>query len=90
MQQTDVPDYLKHVEVRNASRYFATIECLKRFLIVKVISYIQVRLHEEHERCLVYLDPTTRKALVATAEKQLLERHTSVILDKVSYYRYPM
>ncbi|KAK1308674.1 Cullin-4 [Acorus calamus] len=55
MQQSDVPDYLKHVEVR---------------------------LHEEHERCLVYLDVSTKKPLVTTAEKQLLERHTSAILDK--------
>ncbi|KAJ8513066.1 hypothetical protein OPV22_003500 [Ensete ventricosum] len=55
MQQSDVPDYLRHVESR---------------------------LHEEHERCLLYLDASTRKRLVATAEKQLLERHTSAILDK--------
>ncbi|KAG6476099.1 cullin-4-like [Zingiber officinale] len=55
MQQSDVPDYLKHVDLR---------------------------LHEEHERCLIYLDATTRKPLVATAEKQLLERHTSAILEK--------
>ncbi|KAF7840480.1 cullin-4 [Senna tora] len=55
MQQSDVPDYLKHVETR---------------------------LHEEHERCLIYLDASTRRPLVATAEKQLLERHIPAILDK--------
>ncbi|GER48901.1 cullin [Striga asiatica] len=55
MQQADIPDYLKHVEIR---------------------------LQEEQERCLTYLDASTRKPLVATAEKQLLERHTSAILDK--------
>ncbi|KAI3466829.1 hypothetical protein Pfo_023492 [Paulownia fortunei] len=55
MQQADVPDYLKHVEIR---------------------------LQEEHERCLLYLDAGTRKPLVATAERQLLERHISAILDK--------
>lgn len=55
MQQSDVPDYLKHVEIR---------------------------LHEEHERCLLYLDVSTRKPLIATAERQLLERHISAILDK--------
>ncbi|KAI3697596.1 hypothetical protein L6452_30690 [Arctium lappa] len=55
MQQSDVPDYLKHVEVR---------------------------LHEEHDRCVIYLDAITRKPLVATAEKQLLEQHISAILDK--------
>ncbi|PKA66042.1 Cullin-4 [Apostasia shenzhenica] len=55
MQQSDVPDYLKHVELR---------------------------LHEEHERCMLYLDASTRKPLVATTEKQLLERHTLAILEK--------
>ncbi|XP_021899413.1 cullin-4-like [Carica papaya] len=55
MQQSDVPDYLKHVEIR---------------------------LHEEHERCVLYLDASTRKPLIATAERQLLERHIPAILDK--------
>ncbi|KAL2930597.1 Cullin-4, partial [Bienertia sinuspersici] len=55
MQHSDVPDYLKHVEIR---------------------------LHEEQERCLLYLDASTRKPLISTAEKQLLERHISAILDK--------
>ncbi|CAN1302285.1 CUL4 [Linum perenne] len=68
MQQSDVPDYLKHVEV------------LLSFSIL--CAYLQVRLHEEHERCLLYLDASTRKPLIATAERQLLERHISAILDK--------
>ncbi|KAG0468748.1 hypothetical protein HPP92_018076 [Vanilla planifolia] len=55
MQQLDVADYLKHVELR---------------------------LQEEHERWMLYLDANTRKPLVSTTEKQLLERHTSAILDK--------
>ncbi|KAK4488154.1 hypothetical protein RD792_003896 [Penstemon davidsonii] len=55
MQQSDVPDYLKHVEIR---------------------------LQEENGRSLLYLDATTRKPLIATAEAQLLERHISAILDK--------
>ena len=44
---------------------------------------LQTRLHEEHERCLLYLDGSTRKPLILTAEKQLLERHIPAILDKV-------
>ncbi|KAE8720011.1 Cullin-4B [Hibiscus syriacus] len=55
MQQSDVPDYLKHVEMR---------------------------LHEENERCFLYLDAITRKPLIATAERQLLESHIPAILDK--------
>ncbi|KAK7284002.1 hypothetical protein RIF29_13753 [Crotalaria pallida] len=55
MQQSDAPDYLKHVERR---------------------------LQEEHERCLMCLDASTRKPLIVTAEKQLLDRHIPAILDK--------
>ncbi|KAL4337017.1 hypothetical protein AHAS_Ahas12G0068100 [Arachis hypogaea] len=58
MQQSDVPDYLKHVEIR---------------------------LQEEHDRCLIYLDASTRKPLIATPEKQLLERHIPAILDKFDH-----
>ena len=54
MHQSDVPDYLKHVDAR---------------------------LHKEQEQCFLFLDTTTRKNLVATAEKQLLEFHNSEILD---------
>lgn len=55
MQQTEVPDYLRHVEAR---------------------------LQEENERCLHYLDPSTRKPLIAIVEKQLLEQHVGAILEK--------
>ncbi|TYJ14516.1 hypothetical protein E1A91_A10G123800v1 [Gossypium mustelinum] len=41
-----------------------------------------MRLNEENERCLLYLDAFTRKPLIATAERQLLERHIPAILDK--------
>lgn len=47
---------------------------------------LQTRLHEEHDRCLLYLDSSTRKPLILTAEKQLLERHISAILDKVTIW----
>lgn len=46
---------------------------------------LQARLHEENERCLLYLDAGTRKALIATSEKQLLDRHTAGMLDKVRF-----
>nr|XP_043624376.1 cullin-4-like isoform X2 [Erigeron canadensis] len=55
MQQSDVADYMKHVELR---------------------------LHEEHDRCVLYLDTSTRKPLLATAERQLLEHHIDVIPEK--------
>ena len=46
--------------------------------------FFQMRLQEENERCLIYLDSSTRKPLVATAERQLLVRHVTAILDKVA------
>lgn len=48
-------------------------------------TFSKVRLHEEHERCMLYLDSTTRKPLIATLERQLLERHIAAILDKVRF-----
>ncbi|KAG4189447.1 hypothetical protein ERO13_A08G223416v2 [Gossypium hirsutum] len=41
-----------------------------------------MRLNEENERCLLYLDAFTGKPLIATAKRQLLERHIPAILDK--------
>eukprot|EP00743_Colponemidia_sp_Colp-15_P004129 GILK01004457.1.p1 GENE.GILK01004457.1~~GILK01004457.1.p1 ORF type:complete len:721 (-),score=162.74 GILK01004457.1:108-2270(-) len=55
LQQTDVSEYLKHVENRLA---------------------------EENERVTSYLDVNTRKPLVTTVEKQLIQSHVSSILDK--------
>lgn len=46
------------------------------------MAVLQARLWEEAERCEQYLDASTRKALVSTLEKQLLEKHTGAILDK--------
>jgi hypothetical protein len=45
--------------------------------------FLQSRLNEEQDRCKIYLDSSTKKPLIATAERQLLERHISAILDKV-------
>ena len=42
----------------------------------------QRRLAEEYERCQHYLDPATRKPLIAAVEAQLLERHIGAILEK--------
>eukprot|EP00899_Mesostigma_viride_P022837 jgi/Mesvir1/3738/Mv15014-RA.1 len=55
LMQSDVPDYLRHVEGR---------------------------LSEENDRCLNCLDASTRKVLVTAAERQLLQRHVAMILDK--------
>jgi len=48
-----------------------------------VYIFLQSRLNEEQDRCNIYIDASTKKPLIATAETQLLERHISAILDKV-------
>eukprot|EP00958_Prasinococcus_capsulatus_P024111 scaffold3731_cov381-Prasinococcus_capsulatus_cf.AAC.3 len=40
------------------------------------------RLQEENNRCLHYLDQSTRKQLIATVETQLLETRVSAIMEK--------
>jgi cullin-4 len=47
-----------------------------------VLPVFQKRLSEEYDRCVNYLDPATRKPLVAATERQLLERHMAAIIDK--------
>ncbi|KAI3740107.1 hypothetical protein L2E82_30525 [Cichorium intybus] len=70
------------------------LECTSEFYAAEGVKYMQhsdvadylkhveIRLQEEHERCVMYLDGITRKLLVETAEKQLLKQHISAILDK--------
>ena len=47
-----------------------------------ILGGLQRRLAEEYERCAHYLDPATRKPLVAAVEAQLLERHMGAILER--------
>ncbi|KDD72575.1 cullin, partial [Helicosporidium sp. ATCC 50920] len=42
---------------------------------------VEQRLHEEGARCDAYLEPATRRPLLAVVEHCLLERHLSQILD---------
>lgn len=54
------------------------------FMLILLLDLLfQGRLQAEQDRCLHYLDSSTRKPLIATTERQLLERHISAILDKV-------
>ncbi|KAK9797070.1 hypothetical protein WJX73_002435 [Symbiochloris irregularis] len=40
------------------------------------------RLQEEYDRCSTYLDPETRKPLIATLEQELLSKHLQGVLDR--------
>ncbi|XP_078162441.1 cullin4 isoform X1 [Carex rostrata] len=66
------------------SEFYTTegIKYMQQSDIPDYLKHVEMRLHEEHERCILYLEANTRKPLIATAEKQLLERHTSAILEK--------
>ncbi|KAJ6829718.1 cullin-4 [Iris pallida] len=66
------------------SEFYASegVNYMQRSDVSDYLKHVESRLQEEHERCLLYLDASTKKPLIATAEKQLLERHTSAILDK--------
>eukprot|EP00270_Netrium_digitus_P009725 TRINITY_DN2975_c0_g1_i1.p1 TRINITY_DN2975_c0_g1~~TRINITY_DN2975_c0_g1_i1.p1 ORF type:complete len:809 (+),score=234.88 TRINITY_DN2975_c0_g1_i1:93-2429(+) len=46
------------------------------------LKHVETRLQEENERCIQYLDKSTRKQLIGVVEKQLLEMHVQAILDK--------
>ena len=64
---------------------FSNVFCVLQALLETYMAvFSQMRLQEENERCLIYLDANTRKPLVATAERQLLVRHVTAILDKVA------
>lgn len=46
------------------------------------LSECERRLAEEYSRCDVYLEPCTRKTLVATVEQYLVARHFGTVLDR--------
>lgn len=46
------------------------------------LRHCESRLTQELERCVHYLDPGTRKALISTVEERLLERHSGALLEK--------
>jgi cullin-4 len=46
------------------------------------LRHVERRIQEENERLVYYLDPTTKKGLLSTVQKQLLERHLDNILSR--------
>ncbi|KAK8575953.1 hypothetical protein V6N12_063601 [Hibiscus sabdariffa] len=55
---------------------------MQQYDVPDYLKHVETRLHEEHERCLLYVDAVTRKPLIATVERQLFELHMHAILDK--------
>ncbi|XBI84630.1 hypothetical protein VPH35_092898 [Triticum aestivum] len=66
------------------SEFYATegVKYLQQSDIPDYLKHAESRLQEEHDRCILYLEANTRKPLIATTEKQLLQRHTSAIIEK--------
>ncbi|CAN6847655.1 unnamed protein product [Brassica oleracea] len=66
------------------SEFYAAegMKYMQQYDVPEYLKHVEGRLHEENERCILYIDPSTRKPLISTIEKQLLERHTIAILDK--------
>ncbi|XP_033637591.1 cullin-4A-like [Asterias rubens] len=50
--------------------------------VPEYLAHVDRRLEEESQRIMYYLDHTTRKSLIACVEKQLMETHISMILQK--------
>ncbi|GAB1605805.1 cullin-4A-like [Argonauta hians] len=50
--------------------------------VPEYLAHVDKRLNEESERLLHYLDQSTKKPLISCVEKQLLEQHLSLMLQK--------
>ncbi|KYQ92686.1 cullin [Tieghemostelium lacteum] len=50
--------------------------------VPEYLKHTQDRVNEEYDRSIRYLDPSTKRPLIAVVEKQLIERNVSNILSK--------
>ena len=50
--------------------------------VAEYLKHVEVRLTDESDRVHHYLEPTTKKPLIATVETQLIEKHTGAIILK--------
>ncbi|CAN0092963.1 unnamed protein product, partial [Sphacelaria rigidula] len=57
-------------------RYMATAD------VPHFLQHVEERLQQEADRAALYLDSSTRKSLIATAEGQLLKPHTQALLER--------
>lgn len=69
----------------HVSEFVSTLFYVLFYFLFKVSAYlahVEKRLLEENERLLHYLDYTTRKPLILSVEKLLIQDHVSSILTK--------
>ena len=50
--------------------------------VPQYLAHVDRRLQEEHERLVYYLDPSTRRMLIYSVEKQLISEHLVTLLQK--------
>lgn len=59
-----------------------SFKLIHEFDIAEYLRHVERRIDEENERVVHYLDPKTRKPLIACVDKTLLEAHVDTILGK--------
>ncbi|PNH08922.1 Cullin-4 [Tetrabaena socialis] len=74
-----------HEPFMRASSQFYRAEGERLMAELDIPAYLrhcETRLSEEFERCSEYLDPSSRRPLIAAVEAQLVGRHTGPLLDR--------
>lgn len=77
-------DGLQNPTLKAAATHYA-LEGTELALTMEVPAYLihaEKRLQEENSRCDTYLEPSTRKALVATVEEGLLRAHLGALIER--------
>ncbi len=77
------PLFLK-AYLEDTERYFAA-EGIKKMEVLDVVGFllhVESRLHQASEAIVQYLEPATRKPLVAAIEAKLLAPHVSALIEK--------
>eukprot|EP01018_Ginkgo_biloba_P001641 Gb_19898 [translate_table: standard] len=68
------------------TKFYASkgVRYMQQLDVPDYLKHAEARRHKEHDHCILYMDGSSRKSLVATTEKQLLDRHTHAIMEKGS------
>ncbi|KAE8713076.1 Cullin-4 [Hibiscus syriacus] len=63
--------------LEHTSEFYAAegTKYIQQYDVPDYLKHVETRLHEEHERCVLYLDAVTRKPLIATGFMMLMEGH---------------
>eukprot|EP00241_Pyramimonas_parkeae_P003213 CAMPEP_0114239402 /NCGR_PEP_ID=MMETSP0058-20121206/8441_1 /TAXON_ID=36894 /ORGANISM="Pyramimonas parkeae, CCMP726" /LENGTH=764 /DNA_ID=CAMNT_0001351581 /DNA_START=97 /DNA_END=2391 /DNA_ORIENTATION=+ len=78
------PEVFEKPFLEQSTSFYAAegVRLLQHTDVPDYLLHCETRFQEENDRCVHYLDASTRKPLLAVVEKELLERHTSAVLEK--------